>query len=89
MCGLSLEEIFFANPGGDVWLLLAQQYITAKLNLANAAASAQELDWVMSTAAIVLSSCDIALPAEADALALAQMLKAYNLGEIGPGPCAG
>jgi hypothetical protein len=87
MCGFLMQKILFGQLGTDAWPTLAQQYITAKLNVANGAPSTEEIDTAMTTAAMFLSPCEIGAAIKQDALALAQTLAAYNMGEIGPGAC--
>jgi hypothetical protein len=88
MCGLPMAGIL-NDFGDDAWTVLAQQYLTAKLNFANGAASTEEIDAAMSTAAMLLSPCTnhVGAAIEEEALTLAETIQAYNEGETGPGAC--
>ena len=89
LCGSTWYEIINDKPNsGDVWLILAHQWIAARLNEASGA-SIDDLDGALDEAgALLADNCGL-IPdeLEEDALALAGTLDDYNNGLIGPGHC--
>ena len=92
--GLSYKTVLDTAPAGNVWYILAHQYIAAKLNELAGADASSDL-----TAALNLLS--MYTPAQAKALKgatgnatkaefvrLAGLLDAYNNGLTGPGHCS-
>ncbi len=89
LCGQTLLDILKTPPRGDAWLILAHQYIAARLNIASGASSTDEVDAALASAeAWLLDNCGGAPASEsADALEWAETLERYNRGAIGPGHC--
>jgi hypothetical protein len=94
MYGLTYETVLTTPPAGNVWYILAHQYIAAKLNGLAGADASPDL-----TAALNLLTAYT--PAQAKALKgatgntikaefvrLAGLLDAYNNGFTGPGHCS-
>ncbi len=90
LCGQTWLDILHAPPvGGDAWIILAHQWIAARLNVASGASTGDQVDQSLADAeAILVENCD-GLPTDtrADALYLAGVLDEYNNGVIGPGHC--
>lgn len=82
--------ILLANPQGDATYILAQQYITAQLNIASPADPTAIIevmyiveDWFFNHP---LGSAP-KNPGRKEGLGYAEYLEEYNLGFRGPGPC--
>lgn len=86
LCGQTWLEILNTPVHGDVWTNLAHQWIAAQLNAANGASIA-DVATVLQEAEALLLDCSIDTGDEALALALKDVLDAYNNGLIGPGSC--
>jgi hypothetical protein len=87
MCGMGMLDILQAEPNGDAWMILAAQYIAAQLNIASGATTPGLIDAAMQSAGEYLAGCSISDADRDGALAVSQMLDAYNNGEVGPGHC--
>lgn len=91
--GASWYTVFWTAPrGGNAFYILGHQYMAAKLNSLNGAATTPEVDTALSNAASLFSglaagATTIADAQRADALAWASTLDAYNNGVTGPGHC--
>lgn len=89
----TLLQILKANPsGGDAYLILAHQYIAAKLNAASGASSTDEVDLALIEAKNLIDAhCGTSVHSStADGqlmVILAGVLDAYNNGLTGPGHC--
>ena len=83
-------EILSANPEGDASYILAQQYITALLNIASPADPTAILDQ-LDQAVLWFQEYPLGSkpgnPGRKVGLQIAEALEAYNLGETGPGSC--
>ncbi|HSH03924.1 MAG TPA: hypothetical protein VLL52_15520 [Anaerolineae bacterium] len=81
----------WVSPEGDAYYILAQQYIAATLNVNGGTSTTADVDAALSLATNWFNSHDPGVPASsADgqvAVALSEILDAYNNGEIGPGHC--
>jgi hypothetical protein len=89
MCGQSLLDILNQPSHGDAWVILAHQYIAARLNEASGASTPDEVDQALAGAeTFLMGNCGGVPASEApDAIALAETLDAFNHGAIGPGHC--
>ena len=87
LCGQSWLDILGTPPAGDKWYILASQYITASLNVANGASTTIAVDAALAVGDLLLPACSIAASDEADAISAASTLDAYNNGVIGDGHC--
>jgi hypothetical protein len=89
LCGSDLLSILRRQPRGDAWVILAHQYIAARLNEASGASTPSSVDEALADAqAFLLASCEGAPASTApEAIALAELLDSYNHGGIGPGHC--
>ncbi|HLU65346.1 MAG TPA: hypothetical protein VKZ63_03695 [Kofleriaceae bacterium] len=89
LCGRTLLSILTTPPGGDAWLIVAHQAIAAALNVAAGASTTEGVDAALAGAEqFLLATCDGVPASEAgEALALKDILDAYNSGDIGPGHC--
>ena len=89
LCGQTLLAILETAPQGDAWIILAHQFIAARLNLASGASTTDEVDAALASADTwLLANCGGAPASEsADALEWAETLDRYNHGAIGPGHC--
>jgi len=70
---------------GDAWFMLAQPFITAKLNIASGASTTEEVDEALANATAYFNKKTA--PEIEEILVWAALLDAYNEGEIGPGQC--
>jgi hypothetical protein len=87
LCGKTWVDILHTPPRGDAWVILAHQWIAAKLNTAAAASTVGEVDDALNQGADLLDDCTIADADRSFALVLATTLDAYNNGDVGPGHC--
>ncbi len=92
--GQTWYEVFWTAPQGNVYYVLAHQYLAAILNLQNGASSTAAVDAALADAQAKLSSTT---PAQAKTLktaakqawtTLAFTLDQYNNGITGPGHCS-
>jgi hypothetical protein len=92
LCGETwLDILQLAPDGGNAWLIVAHQYIGAKLNWLNGASLPQDVaDAMWDANAFLNANCDdMFVPANEspDAILTAGTLDAYNNGILGPGHC--
>ena len=88
LCGMTWLDILNTHPKkGDAWLILAHQWITAKLNVASGAATDALLLDALAEAETLLLGCSIDPEDREWAVQLSSFLDAYNNGLIGPGHC--
>ena len=90
LCGQTWLDIIKTNPsGGDAWLILAHQYIAAKLNVASGASSGTVIDQIISNSSALLSNNCSTVPESLrqQALEYGLLLDSYNNGITGPGHC--
>lgn len=86
LCGMSYTDILTA-PRDTPWMKVAQQYVTARVNVAHGAAMPAELAAAMADAESFLVGCEPCpkvTPATAPSL---KNLTLYNAGKIGPDEC--
>lgn len=89
LCDQALLSILQTPSRGDAWVILAHQYIAARLNVASGASRPDQVDQALADAeAFLLANCG-GVPAGTapDAIEMAETLDAYNHGTIGPGHC--
>jgi hypothetical protein len=88
LCDSTWLEILWTPPkGGNAWLILAHQWIAARLNVAAGASASAEVGAAIDEAGGMLEGCTIADGDRAHALELADMLDAYNNGSMGTDHC--
>lgn len=87
LCGRAWLEWLGTPPRGDAWVILAHQYIAARLNVAAGASVPGAVDDALTDAAAFLSACEVEHDVRSAALDVAEALEAYNAGEVGPGHC--
>lgn len=90
--GQSWYQVLWTPPsGGNAYYILAHQYIAAKLNILNGAASTPEVDaalgWAEGFFNTYTPSSRLDRHVRAQALSYADLLDRYNNGYIGPGHC--
>jgi hypothetical protein len=92
--GLTWYQIFWTPPsGGNAYLQLAHQYMAAKLNILNGAASTTAVDAAIAGAEAYFAGKPAGVITETNATTKAQIkgwaatLGSYNEGLIGPGHC--
>jgi hypothetical protein len=78
---------------GDAYLILAHQYIAAKLNVASGASTTTEVDNALAAAKVFLeTTCPGPVHSSTDdgywMTLFAGVLDSYNNGFVGPGHCA-
>jgi hypothetical protein len=89
LCDRTLLSILQSPSRGDAWVILAHQYVAARLNVASGASTPDAVDEALSDAeAFLLGNCG-GVPASTapEAIAMAETLDAYNHGATGPGHC--
>jgi hypothetical protein len=90
--GKSWYQLFWTAPkGGNAYVILAHQYMAARLNLLDGAASTAQVDaalaWATSFFSTYTPSSSLSTTVRNQAIAYAGVLDDYNNGEIGPGHC--
>jgi hypothetical protein len=90
--GKSWYQLFWTSPsGGNAYIILAHQYMAARLNVLAGAASTPEVDsaiaWATTFFSTYTPSSSLSKAVRKQALAYADLLDDYNNGEIGPGHC--
>ncbi len=90
--GMSWITLFGTPPkGGNAYIILAHQYMAARLNvLAGASSTAQvnaALAWATSFFSTYTPTSSLSASVRDQAIAAAGLLDGYNNGEIGPGHC--
>ncbi len=90
--GLSWYQVLWTPPAkGNVYFILAHQYIAAKLNIWNGAdgsAIASYLSWAESFFNTYTPTSTLSKTVKNQAASTAAQLDAYNNGLIGPGHCS-
>lgn len=90
LCGLPWVEIISASPAGDAWIVLAREYIAARLNMAAGISFPLSLERDLSRAENILGTCRALTPSETtqrrQALQIAQMLADFNDATCPPPP---
>jgi hypothetical protein len=89
LCGQSWFDILSIQPQGEAWLILAHQWIAAKLNVATGASTPPDVAAAITTGDQILTSNCVHLSGSlaTQALGLATTLDNYNNGLTGPGHC--
>lgn len=89
--GKSYYQVLWTAPAGQVYYNLAHQYIAAKLNILNGAASTPAVDtalaWAQTFFGTHTPGDNLPRPVRQQVLANASLLDQYNSGLIGPGHC--
>jgi hypothetical protein len=81
-------------PRGNVYYILAHQYIAARLNVLNGASTTPEVADALAEAGVFfgaytpVQAAALSKPLRARYIAVAGVLGRYNEGEIGPGHCS-
>lgn len=89
LCGKTYLSILNLVPKGEAWIILAHQFIAAKLNAATGASTPQAVSDALSQAATLLANNCSQIPSslKSTAISLAGLLDQYNNGDVGPGHC--
>jgi hypothetical protein len=85
-CGQTWLSILQTPVKGNKWLILAHQWVAAKLNVANGA-DATAVAATLIEAETILNTCTLSDQDARRATQLASILDQYNNGIIGPGHC--
>ena len=89
--GMSYLEVLSSPPRGDVWFILARQYIAAELNMKSGASKPTEVAEAMAAALELLQTNEPGTRIRGEHrdqfVELAELLDAYNNGIVGPGHC--
>jgi hypothetical protein len=94
LSGATWYGVFWTAPAGNAYYNLAHQYMAAKLNLLNGAATTPAVTAAISSAEVLLGSktpaqvAGLKGTAKAPWVAAAGTLGQYNEGLIGPGHCS-
>jgi hypothetical protein len=86
LCGKSWLEWFDETPKGNKWIVLAHQWIAAKLNVANNASDTAVADALIEAEGL-LNGCTNLKDEAKKVNELSILLGDYNEGKIGPGHC--
>jgi hypothetical protein len=90
--GKSYYQVLWTAPQGNVYYILAQQYIAAKLNALNGASTTPAVDAAITAAesffATKTPTSSLTKAERAAAIANATTLDNYNNGVVGPGHCS-
>ena len=87
LCGQTWLENLETEPEGDAFYILSAQWIAAKLNVANGAEAPVEVESALAAADALLEGCEISEEDREFAVALSELLDAFNNGEVGPAHC--
>lgn len=92
LSGKSWYQLFWTNPkGGNAYVILAHQYMAARLNILSGAASTPAVNAALAWATAFFStyrlSSSLSASVRSQAIAYAGLLDSYNNGVIGPGHC--
>jgi hypothetical protein len=90
LSGIKWETILNTPTKGNVWYILAHQYISAKLNISNGASSTSEIDETLAKSQPYLLKGLSYTPTKEErelVLKYSSTLDRYNNGLIGPGHC--
>ena len=90
--GKSWHQLFWTAPkGGNAYIILAHQYMAARLNILDGAATTPAvntaLGWATTFFSTYTPSSTLSKAVREQAIAYADVLDDYNNGEIGPGHC--
>jgi hypothetical protein len=90
--GMSWLTLFGTPPkGGNAYIILAHQYMAARLNVLDGATTTPAVDAALAWATTFFStytpSSALTTALRDQAIAYADLLDDYNNGEIGPGHC--
>ncbi len=93
LSGQTWYQVLWTPPsGGNAYYILAHQYIAARLNILNGAASTPQVDaaiaWATNFFNTYTPSSHLSKQLRAQVIAKAALLDAYNNGLIGPGHCS-
>lgn len=86
-CGQTWPENLETPPAGDAFYILSHQWIAATLNRSHGAETTPEIDDALLEGGAILFDCEVTDDEHDDAIAIAELLDAYNSGDIGPGHC--
>ena len=90
LCGKTWFDILNTTPRGEAWVILAHQWIAAKLNAASGASTSVLGNALDEAGDLLADNCGgISGDARDRALELASLLDDFNNGVIGPGHCGG
>jgi hypothetical protein len=93
LSGQTWYAVLWTTPaGGNAYYILAHQYIAAKLNILNGAASTPQVDaaiaWATTFFNTYTPSSTLSKAIRKNAVSYASILDRYNNGYVGPGHCS-
>lgn len=93
LSGQSYYQVLWTSPaGGNAYYILAHQFIAAKLNILNGAASTPAVDAALAWATEFFNTYKptdkLSKTLRAEVISYAYLLDQYNNGYIGPGHCS-
>lgn len=92
LSGMSWYSVFNTSPRGNVYYILAVQYMAAKLNVLNGAATTPAVSTAITAAETFFNTytptATLSSSVRNAAIANATLLDNYNNGRIGPGHCS-
>ncbi len=90
--GKTWYQVFWTAPAGNPYYILAHQYMAAKLNILNGAASTASVDSTLASAETFFTantpSTSFSKTQKAQLTSWANILDQYNRGITGPGHCS-
>lgn len=86
LCGMSYDDILTAGKDTP-WMKVAQQYVTAKMNVAHGAAMPADIAAAMKDAESYLIGCQPCPEVAKGTIPALKNLTLYNAGKIGPDEC--
>jgi hypothetical protein len=87
LCGRTWLQWLSVRTHGNAWVILVRQWIGAQLNVAAGASAPADVADAIAEAGTLLDACSIDAEQRDDAIALAELLDAYNNGEAGVEHC--
>jgi hypothetical protein len=87
LCGRSWLDILGSPTRGDAWMILAHQWIAARLNVAMGADTTPAVDQALAQGSALLPLCAVPLAQRPVAIGASEVLDDFNNGRIGPGHC--
>jgi hypothetical protein len=91
LSGQTWIQVFNTPPKGNVYYILAHQYMAARLNILNGASSTPAVDsaiaWATTFFSTYTPSSSLSGSVKTAAQNAATLLESYNSGAVGPGHC--
>ena len=86
-CGQTWPETLETPPAGDAFYILAHQWIAATLNRIQGADTEGAIDDALQDGGAILWDCQVTDEEREEAIAISELLDAFNNGLVGPVHC--